>query len=247
MPAQTEPASEDRNRFQFTTTNWSVVLAAGKERSETASEALEQLCHTYWYPLYAYVRHRGMTAHEAEDAIQGFFWQLLKRGAFRERTREKGRFRSFLLASLNYYLSDLRDHATAEKRGGNQQALALDSLEAEDRYRYEPVEKLTAEKIFERRWALTLIDAVLTRLESECHESGRSDQFREFRPFIFEEQPDASQLASRLDMTAGATRVALHRLRHRCRELFREEVAQTLNNPIEIDEELRYLRATLSD
>jgi DNA-directed RNA polymerase specialized sigma24 family protein len=238
---------QDLDRYRFATTHWSVVLMAGQDGSQQGIEALEQLCRTYWYPLYAYVRRRGMNPHEAEDAIQGFFWQLLQRGAFRERTREKGRFRSFLLASLNYYLSDLRDHATAEKRGGNQQALALDGLEAEDRYRYEPVEKLTAEKIFERRWALTLIDAVLTRLESECLESGRGEQFREFRPFIFEEQPDAAQIASRLDMTAGATRVALHRLRQRCRELFREEVAHTLNDPIEIDEELRYLRATLSD
>ncbi len=234
--------------YQFTTTHWSVVLAAVDDANPAADLALEELCRTYWFPLYAFVRRRGLDPDSAQDVVQGLFAQLLERNAFRNRTPEQGRFRSFLLAALKYYLADLSDHAHAAKRGGGQAAIALDALEAEERYRLEPVDQLTPEKIFERRWALTLLAKVLCRLEREFAETERADLFRQLRPMLFDKQPDASYaaLASSLKMTPGAVRVAAHRTRQRCRELFREEVAQTVSDPSEIEEELRYLRSVVA-
>jgi RNA polymerase sigma-70 factor (ECF subfamily) len=245
--------SEDINRAEagpplFTTTHWSVVLAAGSTSDTRALQALEQLCRFYWYPLYAYARSRGATPHDAQDIIQGFFEQLLRRESLARRTPEQGRFRSFLLASLNYYLADLRDHANAAKRGAGQLPIPLDSLAAEERYRYEPVDRLTPERIFERRWALTVVDAVLNRVEAECLETGQIEQFRALRPYLFggEEQSGYEQLAASLDSTSGALRVVAHRLRQRCRHLLRQELAQTLENPEEVDLELQHLRAVLA-
>src|SRR5205823_6163736 len=151
-----------------------------------------QLCRLYWYPLYAYTRSRGHASHDAQDIIQGFFEQLLRRESIRERTPEQGRFRSFLLASLNYYMADLRDRSTAAKRGGGQTPIALDALEAEERYRYEPVDRLTPEKIFERRWALTLIETVLAQLEAECREADQLEQFRALRSHLFGAEPEST-------------------------------------------------------
>jgi DNA-directed RNA polymerase specialized sigma24 family protein len=231
----------------FATTHWSVVTAAGRLDSPEASLALERLCATYWYPLYAFVRRRGLNAHDAEDTIQGFFQQLFERESFRDRTPERGRFRSFLLGALNYYMADLHAAANAAKRGGGQSMIALDALEAEERYQFEPVDRLTAEKIFERRWALTLMNHALARLEREWTEDGRAEIFRELRPHVLNEDAEAGyeEIGARLKLSAGALRVAAHRLRKRCRELFREEVAQTLEHPRETDEELRHLRRAL--
>ncbi|MSU64329.1 MAG: sigma-70 family RNA polymerase sigma factor [Pedosphaera sp.] len=248
MPAERNPewcASKAGPR-DFATTHWSVVVAAGQLDSQIAAQALEKLCQTYWYPLYAYARRHGRAPEDAQDLVQGFFAQLLERRSYRERTPGQGRFRSFLLASFNYYIADQRDRERAAKRGGNAPPpLALDALSAEERYRFEPVDRLTPEKIFERRWALTLVDNVLASLEREF--SDRPDLFRHLRPLLFDKSGEASleQVATASSMNAGAVRVALHRIRQRCRELFREEVAHTVERAEEIEDELRYLRALL--
>jgi DNA-directed RNA polymerase specialized sigma24 family protein len=250
---QHTPQSEPTNgvnptKAWFATTHWSVVLAAVDNSSPGAHLALEELCRTYWFPLYAFVRRRGFDSHAAQDVVQGFFVQLLERQSFRNRTPEQGRFRSFLLASLKYYLADLADYEHAAKRGGGQIPIALDALEAEERYRLEPVDQLTPEKIFERRWALTLLTNVLGRLENEFADSERAELFRQLRPMLFDKQSDVSYeaLAASLKMNPGAVRVAAHRIRQRCRELFREVVAQTVNDSAEIEEELRYLRRVIA-
>ncbi len=221
------------------------MLAAGMDSSPACREALERLCHTYWYPLYAYARRRGHAAPDAEDLIQGFFMQLLERGAFRERTPERGRFRSFLLTAFNYYAADERDRRVAAKRGGGVTLTPLDALAAEERYRVEPVEQLTPESIFERRWALTLVETVIQRLESEYDH--RREMFLKLRPVLFNSSAEIgyADLAPALNMSAGAVRVALHRMRQRCRELFREEVARTVSEQTDIEAELRYLRQLL--
>ena len=233
---------------QFATTHWSVVLAAGKGDSTDAAAALDKLCRTYWYPLYAYVRRRGFSPHDGEDVIQGFFGQLLGRQAFRDKTAERGKFRSFLLASLNYYLADLYDRDHAAKRGSGQPELALDALNAEERYRFEPVDRLTPEKIFERRWALTLLGNVLSRIEEEFGRGDHAELFRQLRPFLFDKHPEGhyDSVGASLRMKPGAVRVAAHRMRQRCRELFREEVAHTVSDPAEVEEELRYLRSLMA-
>jgi DNA-directed RNA polymerase specialized sigma24 family protein len=233
---------------QFATTHWSVVLTAGKGGSAEADTAMEILCRTYWYPLYAYVRRRGFGPQDAEDMIQGFFGQLLGRHAFRDRTPKRGKFRSFLLASLNYYVADLYDREHAAKRGGGHPDLALDALQAEERYRFEPVDRLTPEKIFERRWALTLLGNVLGRIQEEFSGGDRAELFRRLRPFLFEKHPEANydSVATSLGMSTGTVRVAAHRMRQRCRELFRAEVAQTVSDPAEVEEESRYLRSVMA-
>jgi RNA polymerase sigma factor (sigma-70 family) len=233
---------------RFTTTHWSVVLGAGSDSESRSAEALEQLCRTYWYPLFAYARGRGLDVHAAQDVIQGFFEQLLRRGAIRGRTPDQGRFRSFLLGSLNYYMADCHDRSTAAKRGGSTPPIALDAMEAEERYRHEPVERLTPERVFERRWALTLLENVLGRLQKECEEAGRAEQFRLLRPHLFDggEQIPYNELAESLGVSTGTLRVTVHRFRYRCRELFHEEVAQTLQDPHEVEDELLYLRRVLA-
>ena len=248
MPAQNQRHWPGSGPTQFTTTHWSVVLAAADNSSPDAQSALEELCRTYWFPLYAFVRRRGLDPHTAQDVVQGFFAQLLERQSFRNRTPEQGRFRSFLLASLKFYLADLADYEHAAKRGGGQAPIALDALEAEERYRLEPADQLTPEKLFERRWALTLLSNVLGRLENEFADSERAELFRQLRPMLFDKQPEDSyeSVAASLKMTPGAVRVAAHRIRQRCRELFREAVAQTVNDPSEIEEELRYLRRVIA-
>src|SRR5438046_4298853 len=148
----------------FATTHWSVVLAAKEGDSPSVQEALEKLCRTYWYPLYAYLRRRGCTEHDAQDLTQGFFAQLLERRSIQGVEREKGKFRSFLLASLNYYVADVRDRANAQKRGGGREVFSLDAQAAEERYRLEPADERSPDKLFERRWALTLLDQGLAGL-----------------------------------------------------------------------------------
>src|ERR1043166_1148159 len=162
-----EPDSAPAASGQFATTHWSVVLAAGKSDASQANEALEKLCRTYWYPIYAYLRRRGRGEQDAQDLAQGFFAQLLERRSIQGVEREKGKFRSFLLASLNYYVADERDRAHAQKRGGGRQILSFDAHEAEERYRLEPVDERSPDKLFERRWAIALLDQVLVRLAEE--------------------------------------------------------------------------------
>src|SRR6266496_930251 len=177
---------ESRGQSVFATTHWSVVLAAGRSDAPQSAEALEKLCRTYWYPIYAYLRRRGSGEQDAQDLTQGFFAHLLERRSIQAVEREKGKFRSFLLASLNYYVADERDRANAQKRGGNRQILSFDAHEAEERYRLEPVDERSPERIFERRWAITLLDLVLARLGQEFAAKGKLDLFQRLQPHLVE-------------------------------------------------------------
>jgi RNA polymerase sigma-70 factor (ECF subfamily) len=233
---------------QFATTHWSVVLAAKEGDSRSVQDALEKLCRTYWYPLYAYLRRRGFGEHDAQDLTQGFLAQLLERRSIQGVERDKGKFRSFLLASLNYFLADERDRANAQKRGGGRQVLSLDAHEAEQRYRLEPVDERSPEKIFEHHWAMTLLDQVLARLGQEFTNAGKRELFERLQTFLVEGTGDKTfaEVAQEVDMTEEAVKKAAQRMRRRYHQLFREEIAQTVASPAEVDEELRHLCQVLS-
>jgi RNA polymerase sigma-70 factor (ECF subfamily) len=235
-------------RPAFVTTHWSVVLRAGRNDTTQAQAAFSHLCQIYWYPLYAYVRQRGYSPEDAQDMTQGFFAQLIERGTLAHADPARGRFRSFLLASFSHFLGHEWEKARALKRGGGQTAVSLDLAEAEQCYALEPVDPSTPEKAFERRWALALLQAVLDRLESEYRQEGRQSLFEALQASLTgprESQP-YSVLATRLKMTEGAVKVAVHRLRKRYRELLRAEVTTTVSRPEEAEEELRDLFAALS-
>jgi RNA polymerase sigma-70 factor (ECF subfamily) len=232
----------------FNTTHWSVVVAAKGTDSPFVREALEKLCCTYWYPIYAYLRRRGCGGHDAQDLTQGFFAQLLQRRSIQSVEREKGKFRSFLLASLNYYVADERDRANAQKRGGGREVLSLDVQEAQQRYRLEPADERSPEKIFEHRWAMTLLDQVLARLGQEFTDTGKRELFERLQAFLVERTGDETyaEVGRELGMTEEAVKKAAQRMRRRYHQLFREEIAQTVASPAEVDEELRHLCAVLS-
>ncbi len=228
----------------FVTTHWSVVLDAADQDSPQARAALEQLCRTYWYPLYAYVRRCGYSHEDAQDLTQGFLLQLLERHSFARADASKGRFRSFLLGGLNYFLSDERDRASAQKRGGGRPALSfMDPQVADERYRLEPVDEHSPDKLFERRWAVALLDQVLARLEQEYREAGKLELFQRLRGFLVAGTGEESyaEVGAQLGLSGEAVRKTLQRMRHRYYELFREEVAHTVAGPAEVEEELRYL------
>ncbi len=231
----------------FATTHWSVVLAAANEETAEAAAALERLCRTYWYPLYAYVRREGYSPADAQDLTQGFFAQLLAQHSLAHVAPEKGRFRSFLLAAMRHFLSDQRDRAQAVKRGGGAEILSLDAQEAEERYRLEPVDRLDAEKIYERRWAMTLLEQALVRLRDEMAVAGKAELFERLKGFVAgDREVSCGQVAAHLGLSESGTKSAVHRLRQRYRELVREEIAHTVANPAEIDLEIGYLMALLS-
>lgn len=225
-----------------------MLAAARGSVSPCAAEAMAELCRVYWYPLYAYVRRRGYDVHEAEDLTQEFFLRLLAKNYLAAADREKGKFRAFLLASLKHFLANEWDRAEAQKRGGGQVILGLDTLSAESRYRLEPWHDLTPEKLFERQWALTVLDQVLGRLGAESHVlDGRQAVFDRLKQFLTGSHRSASyaEVAAELEMTEGAVKVAVHRLRRRYRQLLRDEIAQTVAGPEEIDDEIRYLLSCL--
>lgn len=228
----------------FATTQWSVVLAA-REGSETeARQALESLSNAYWYPLYAYLRGRGHDPDEARDLTQAFFTELLEKDMLQGIDRSKGRFRSFLLASLKNFLSHERDRAQALKRGGGTRTVSMDAAAAEGRFQREPVENLTPEQIFERRWGLTLMERAMGRLETETASTAeKPDQFDRLKPYLTGVEPHVpySQVADDLGMTEGAVKTAVHRMRQSYGRILREEIAETLANPAELDDELRHL------
>ncbi|MGD0016713.1 MAG: sigma factor [Verrucomicrobiia bacterium] len=234
-------------RDYFATTHWSVVLTAGRSDSTHARAALEKLCQTYWYPLYAYVRRRGYSAADAEDLTQGFFARLLELESLADVRREKGKFRSFLLACMNHYLSDERDRAFAKKRGA-QQTISLDSQAAETRYSHEPADTTTPERLFEKQWALTLLETVVQRLRREYEADGKGGLFMQLRFAITGEKSAVpyAELAMRLSLSEEAVRVAVHRLRRRYRQLLQEEIAHTVTNENEVADELQSLHRILS-
>lgn len=230
----------------FAPTRWTVVLAAGRQgASEQAAEALAELCRTYWYPLYAYIRRRGHTTHAAEDLTQEFFARLLAQDFLAGVAREKGKFRSFLLAALKHFLANEWDRAQSQKRGGGRRLIPLDALSAESRYRQEPADTLTPEKLFERQWAATLLEQTLARLQAEFAAEGKLTQFEALKGYLTTDAPSSSyaDVGEKLALSAGAVKVAVHRLRRRYRELLRSEIAQTVADPADVDEEIRHLLA----
>jgi RNA polymerase sigma factor (sigma-70 family) len=228
---------------QFNTTHWSVVLAASTAEPPQAREALENLCRTYWFPLYAWARHQGHQPADAEDLTQGFIEHLLEHDSLRNAVSEKGRFRSFLLASFRHYLTDAARSASALKRGGGMNLLPLDSPQVEERYRQECVDPDSPDQLYDRRWALAAIERVLTRLREEAVARGHGKLFEKTKTLMLGEHPSSTyaEMAATLEMSAGAVRVAVHRLRQRYRELFIEEVTHTVSRPEDVQEEVAYL------
>jgi RNA polymerase sigma factor (sigma-70 family) len=229
----------------FPTTRWTLVVAAADPRRTEARSALVSLCEIYWYPIYAYVRRRGYPADQAQDLTQDFFVRVLE-GRYLDRARpDKGRFRAFILTSLKFFLADEADRQRALKRGGGN-VLPLEFSSGEDRYQREPAHSETPERIFDRRWALSVLDRVMDRLRGEFVQQGRLPQFDRLKTFLLDrgEAPYAA-LARELDTTEGALKVAIHRIRRRYRDLFRQEIADTVADPAEVEAELRYLAAAL--
>jgi RNA polymerase sigma-70 factor (ECF subfamily) len=248
--APTTPLSDagaERRGAVFVTTQWSVVLdAAGSDA--TARAALEKLCRTYWYPLYAYVRWRGNSAPDAQDLTQAFFARLLERKWVGEVDRDRGRFRTFLLTAFSRFLADEWDKLRAQKRGGGVVHVPVQLDSAETRYGHEPADKASPEQYYERRWALTLLETVLERLRAEYEREGKGELFAGLNSCLVggqDSQPYA-QLAAQLGMNEGAVKVAVHRLRKRYRQLLRAEISQTLAETENVDEELHHLFAVLS-
>ena len=233
---------------RFATTRWSLVLAAGNPSSPQSAAALAALCETYWYPLYAYVRRRGHDADDTQDLTQAFFARLLEKNDLAAAERERGKFRSFLLTSLKHFLSNEWDRVHAKKRGGGRTPVSIDFGAAEGRYHLEPSHELTAEKIFDRRWALSLLVQVLARLREESAQAEKSQMFELLKVFLTGEKAPVSnrELAGELTMTEGALKVAVHRLRRRYRELLRAEIGQTVADSEEIEQEIRDLFTAMS-
>ena len=234
---------------RFEPTRWSMVVAAGAAGTADeprAHRALEHLCTAYWYPLYAFVRRQGHSPHDAQDLTQEFFARLLARNFLGDADPTKGRFRSFLLGALKHFLSDEWDRARAQKRGGGVPPISLDAASAETRYQLEPADESSAEKIYERRWALALLDLVLKRLRDEFTRDGKEYVFDELKSALTGGKISYTELATRLDMQAGAVRTAVHRLRGRYRDLLRAEIAETVANPFEVYAEMQHLFAALS-
>ena len=236
--------SQFTGRGEFNTTRWSLVLAAGQwNKDARASEALENLCRIYWYPLYAYIRRRGYNPEDAEDLTQEFFARLLARNYVARADPQAGKFRSFLLAGVNYLLGDERDKARRLKRGGGQKVISFDEKEAEARYRLEPVEKTTPERLYERSWVSTLLKRASSRLREEYAAAGKAalyDQLTEFR-LDATGQRAYGEIAAQLGQSESAVKSAILRLRRRHHQLVREEIAGTVADPSDVDDEIHYL------
>jgi DNA-directed RNA polymerase specialized sigma24 family protein len=233
---------------QFPTTRWSQVVAAGDRADPAAHQALAELCAAYWYPLYAFVRRKGHPPEEAADLVQGTFVILLDRNALAAVTPERGRFRSFLMASCAHHLADCRERDRAAKRGGGKTPISFDRLLAEGRYSAEPVNELTAERLFERRWATSLLDHAVARLEAESIAGGKAGLVSRLLPTLTggrTEVPFAT-IAAELGMSPGAVKTAAARLRKRYGEILREEIARTLADPTDVEEEIRALFTALA-
>jgi RNA polymerase sigma factor (sigma-70 family) len=233
-------------RSQFPTTRWTLVVAAGDSGRKEARSAMVSLCENYWYPLYAYLRRCGHSRDRAQDLTQEFFIRVLE-GRYLDRADpEKGRFRSFLLTSLKFFVADEADRDRAHKRGGGI-VVPLEFSSAEERYQREPADDETPERIFERRWALSVLDRVVERLRNEFVQHGRSEHFERLKVLLLG-QTDApyAALAREMKTSEGALKVAVHRLRKRYRELFRQEIADTVADPAEVESELRFLAGALT-
>jgi DNA-directed RNA polymerase specialized sigma24 family protein len=238
------PAGDDH----FLTTRWTVVLSAGRKSSPQSDLALAELCQTYWYPLYAYVRRQGLNKEDAEDTVQAFFGRFLEKNYLEGLSAEQGKFRAFLLASLKHFLANERDKANRLKRGGGVQHLSLDWESAEDHYHLEPADTANPERAFDREWALALLERVITRLRDECAAEGKAALFEQAKGFLMvgEAVIPYAEAAKELGVEEGAMRVAVHRLRKEYRRILRDEIAQTLSDVSQVEEELRSLQAALA-
>lgn len=232
----------------FATTHWSLVVSAGKPGGEEAREALSNLCQRYWFPLYAYARRRVPNLQEAQDLTQEFFVRLIEKNTVARAAPERGRFRSFLLASLDNFLANEWDRSNAKKRGGGCQPLPLDLDTGESRLNLEPAHNLTPERLYEREWTLTLLNLAMDGLRADCESAGKLRQFELLQGALSGDSQTLSyaNIAAELQMTEEAVRQAAHRLRKRYRELLRAEVAATVADPSEVDEEIRSLLATMA-
>ena len=232
----------------FATTHWTVVLAAGRASSPLADVALEELCRTYWYPLYAYVRRHGHSREDAEDLTQGFFTRLLEKNYLEGVTSDGGKFRSFLLVALKRFMANEWDYANRQKRGGGIMPLSLDWQDAETRYQINPADHLSPDKLYDRAWAVVVLERVITRLRDENNTDGKAGLYDQLKTFLMMGKSEIpyAQAAAALKMSEGAVRVAVHRFRRRYRELLREEITQTLTNPAQADEEMQALFGALA-
>lgn len=233
---------------EFVATHWSAVLAAKDKGSPQSDAALETLCRTYWYPLYVFARRQGHQPHDAQDLVQEFFARLLRKDYLEAVERGRGRFRTFLMMALKRFMANEWDRTRAQKRGGGQELLPLDTTLVENRYRMECSVEMGADLAFERQWAVTLLDETLTRVADEQKALGKTAEFELLRPFLMvgNETVSYGAVARKLGSTEAAVRMAVHRLRRRYRQVFRETLAQTVATPAEVDEEMRYLLEILS-
>lgn len=243
----TQGGSNPAHAAEFASTRWSIVLSAGRSDTPRAQSALAKLCQTYWYPLYAYVRRRGKSREDAQDLTQEFFARLLEKHWVAAADPEKGRFRSFLLTALKRFLCDEWDKARAQKRGGGVPMLSLQFDTAETRLCREPADEVTPEQSFERRWVLTLLEGVLKQLEAEYGREGNGELFAQLNPCLVGDRQSLpyAELARKLGVSESAVKSAVYRLRQRYRKILREEIAQTVAEAGDVDEELRHLFVVL--
>jgi RNA polymerase sigma factor (sigma-70 family) len=242
MVAEDKPEPLPRRADRFATTHWSMVRSAGCGRSPETDRALATLCENYWFPL----RRAGRSAEDAQDLTQEFFARLLDRRFLAKADRQKGKFRTFLLAAMKHFLADQRDRARAQKRGGGKTVISFDALDAETRYRLEPADDLTPEKMFEKQWALSLLERVLSRLDGEMAADGKATQFEALKDTLTGARSSSyAAVGAKLEMSEGAVKVAAHRMRRRYRALLQEEIAQTVAGADEIADEIRYLLSCL--
>ena len=247
MPGPNDIPDAPANRHEFATTHWSLVLRAGRLEGPDAADALDKLCHAYWYPLYAFARWEGCNPDEAQDLTQEFFSRLLARNYLQMADPNRGRFRSFLLASFKHMMANERRNASRLKRGGNARVFSLDENEAEQRYSLEPADTSTPDRIFERRWAETALGRVLDRLETEY--TGHAMRFSDLKTFLVDARGTAAfaEVAARLGVTESALKSVVHRMRRRYADLFRDEVAQTVADPKDTEDEIRHMLAVLAE
>jgi DNA-directed RNA polymerase specialized sigma24 family protein len=247
MPSNDGAGASPGAGGRFETTQWSLVLAAGQRGSAAAEDALARLCSLYWYPVFAFVRRQGYSADDAQDLTQGFFARLIEKGDLSAADRSRGRFRSFLLTNCQYFLANERDRALTQKRGGGRVPLSIDVAAAEGRYERALAHSETPERLYDRQWCLTLLDAVFDALRAEYAEAGKENVFDRLKEFLTagEDAGTHADAARELGTSAGAVKVAVHRLRRRYREELRRRVVDTVGSDEDVEDELRYLLDTL--
>lgn len=247
MNGDSRPKETDRTDF-FTETNWTSIAAARQANSAISQQALEQLCQTYWYPLYAYVRRRGYSAEDAQDITQAFFCEFLEKNLLGQVDRQKGKFRAYLLACLNLFLSNERKYRLAQKRGGGQVPLSFEEMRGEERYQCEPLADETPEYLFDRQWALTVLQQARAHLREDYSKAGKAELFDRLQAYLSREigAEQYRNEAATLGMTAGAVGVAVHRLRQRFGDMIRNEIARTVAHDDELESEYQYIQAILA-